>query len=512
MKPVKFTSTVSGASLLIATFAIASKGLGFLREVIFASIYGLSVEFDIYLIGAVIPLTINTIILCIGQNYFVPVLNKTTKENPQKSLSFVRSNILFFFIGGVFISLLLFLTAESILAVFIKDTNVKNFNNTLNVYLLFLLTIPITAIISLIIGYFQARSEFKYSVSSSIIPNIIVLLVVYFWGNHNILAIPVGFVIGNFIQLVYLILASKEIISTHTSGKFYGKFFYSSNVLSILIIVSIEIIGQLYAISDRYFYNLVSVGAISALNYAYTIFLLPISILSISLTTALFPKFSKLFNEGKIDELEKVFNHGMIVSVGIFIPIMILFIVYGNTLLGLVFERGNFSTNETRITSQVLSYYSLGIVFYAVYAVINKLFYSSSMLKSLFYISVVGIIVKVMINFILVNLMAQNGLALGTTISYTFFFLVSITTIRKKLRFKSRIKFSSTFLFYLLNGIFSMLVAFILSDTLLVQKLLGVFVFVIVYSINLIILKSSLLQILKTTFIQNIIPNFKEGY
>ena len=64
----KFTTTIAGASIFIAVSGFLSKGIGFFREIVIANFFGLSVDYDIYLVGAVLPLTINTILLCIGQN------------------------------------------------------------------------------------------------------------------------------------------------------------------------------------------------------------------------------------------------------------------------------------------------------------------------------------------------------------------------------------------------------------------------------------------------------------
>ena len=54
---MKFTSTVAGASILLTSMGLLSRGLGMIREMVFASSFGLGEEFDIYLVGAVLPLT-----------------------------------------------------------------------------------------------------------------------------------------------------------------------------------------------------------------------------------------------------------------------------------------------------------------------------------------------------------------------------------------------------------------------------------------------------------------------
>ena len=56
----KFTSTIAGASIFISIVGLLSRGLGFIREIIFANNFGLETEFDLYLVGAVLPISINS--------------------------------------------------------------------------------------------------------------------------------------------------------------------------------------------------------------------------------------------------------------------------------------------------------------------------------------------------------------------------------------------------------------------------------------------------------------------
>ncbi len=71
----RFTSTASGAFILIMVINVLSRGLGFLREVLFANFFGLGIDFDIYLVGAVFPIMLNSVILYLGLNYFISTFN-----------------------------------------------------------------------------------------------------------------------------------------------------------------------------------------------------------------------------------------------------------------------------------------------------------------------------------------------------------------------------------------------------------------------------------------------------
>lgn len=460
----KFSSTLAGATLLIAVFGLVSKGLGFFREVLFASIYGLSTNFDIYLVGAVLPLTINTIILCLGQNYIIPAYNKYKGSDKNLAISFIRTNFYLFILYGIFFSLMLYFLSNSIISIYLSNSSTASINTAVNIFNLFLLTIPLTSGISIIIAYQQSNFEFKYSVISQIIPNIAVLIAVFSFRNIDIYIIPIGFIIGMVLQLFFLLIYSKELFLNQKSVFSSFKKFHNFGSQTLIFIIIIESIGQLYIISDRYFYDMVSTGGISALNYAQTIFLLPVSIISIALSTALFPKLSEYYSSN-INKFVSTLNKSLHVVAVIFIPITIIFLFWGNLIIKLLYERGKFLSADSMITNQVLFMLSISLFFYSIYAVLNKVFYTVRLIGSLLIITIIGILIKILCNVILVKVFSQNGLALSTTITYLYFFTSSLIILRKKNIYFPDLKLVYITFSSLLNSLISILIVTTIFST-----------------------------------------------
>lgn len=501
----KFTTTIAGASIFIAVSGFLSKGIGFFREIVIANFFGLSVDYDIYLVGAVLPLTINTILLCIGQNYIIPQYNKLRTKNEELAIGFVQSMLIVFFLCSTFVTILLYSFSDLFITSFFQLNN-SNFHEIVKeIFRLFLFTIPLTSIISVIIAYQQSTFEFRYFVISNILLNTMVLLSVILLSSINIYSIPIGYIIGIVLQLIYLVTKSKIL--------FVGLKFFSNikNVdfsfsYSILTIILIESISQLYVISDRYFFNKVSIGGISALNYSQTLFLLPISILTIALSTAIFPKFSELINRKLIVDLEKLLNQGISSIVFLFVPIMFLFIYFGKFIIKIIFERGMFSSTDTLITNDVLVFYSISIVFYAVYGIFNKLIYSAGLISKLFIITLIGTMIKIALNFILVNYFQQVGLALSTSLSYFFFFTTSYFLILNKFNFVDKYIFPKEFFFHSINGAFALLIAELLLVTDLIStnsQIIEMFIFILFYLVNLSLLKNESIKSIYKVFIKN---------
>jgi putative peptidoglycan lipid II flippase len=485
----KFTSTVAGASILITVVGLLGKGLGLFREIIFANSFGISVNYNLYLVGAVLPLTINTIILYIGQNYFIPNYNRVKVESPEYSDKFISSTFWIFTIGGIVLSSLLLLFSKDFIALYLKDSSQAALVSTIKVFKIFLITIPINSASSILAAYLQSEFEFKYPAYSQLFLNIsVIFLVMFFSGSIGVLTIPLGYVLGNFLRLGYLILKTYNKINLKITSLFKWEKFSGFAATTFLITILIESISQLFLLADRYFYHFVDKGGIASLNYAMNLFLLPVSIISVALSTAIFPALSQSFNEKNWDDLKNKLNNFYSINTFLFVPIGFILIVYGDVIIKLLFQRGQFGSNATLMTFDVLKFYVLSIIFYSSYAVINKLFYSANLIKWLLILTIAGCALKIYLNFSLVGYYKQVGLAISTSISYLFYFLCGAFLIYNKLKIGMQ-DFLKGLFFSLLNGFISFLIVTLLSSVLLgnnmmLNGLAKLTAFIFIYTVN----------------------------
>jgi len=502
----KFTSTIAGASIFISMLLLLSRGLGFIREIFFANNFGLEKDFDLYLVGAVLPVTINVIILYIGQNFFVPAFQKINSLSEDESQKYYNQSFILFIGAGTIITLILFFFSDTIIDLYMHTATVESKITATNIFRIFLFTIPFSAGISMLSALLQTVFEFKYPSISVLFLNIsIISMLIIFTNVIGIYVIPIGYLVGTVLQFYYLILKSRKYFKLNLIPHI-RQFSQMKSVFgsSILIILLIETISQLYFIFDRYFYGDVSSGGIASLNYAYLIFILPISIFSISLATAVFPKITKAINDPSNKEMERIYNESISINIFIFMPITFILFYFGDTIIKVAFERGKFLAESTSITYTALKCYSVSIVFYSVYSVLNKIFYSINLAKVLLAITVVGMIIKIVLNFILVDNFQQYGLASSTSISYLFFFLVSFLVINHKLRINQKNLFFKDFFVYLINCFICFLIVYIFKNIMplknIIIEILMMTLFMVLYLLNLLIIKHKSVTIFENVF------------
>jgi putative peptidoglycan lipid II flippase len=497
----KFTSTVFGASLLITIIGIITKGIGFVREMIFANNFGLSWEYDVFLVSAALPIIIYTTITYLGQNYIIPIYNKINHDNLNIKEEFINKNFWYFFIIGWLIFIFLYFVSDTIIDLYLGNSSREVKETASNLFRIFILTIPLSSGSSVLSAFFHSEYEFGYPAFSRLTTNIVIVLILFlFSGLWNIYVLPLSFVFGMFIQLVYLFSMSKIKLNISFKIPFGHQQKYTFITSSLILTVLIEVITLSYILVDRYFFNELGEGGIASLSYANSIFVLPISIFSFGLSTVLFPKFAKSFTLNKTEELENNFKSGVKAIVFIFIPMVIIFITFGDIIIEHLFQRGKFSSNDTLITFNILILFSISLIFYAAYSIINKMLYGTRLLKHLLLLSIIGILIKTSLNFVLVNDYQQYGLAVSTSIAYTFLFLGGYIIVVFKLRFKQKHFIFNNILFNIINALISFTLSSIIIESLFDRSLLSSifagFIFLILYFLNSYLIKTEEIKIL----------------
>jgi len=498
----KVLSTIAGASLLLVVFNIMGKGLGFVREIIFANYFGLTKDYDIYLIGAVVPVVLNSIILFIGQNYFIPSYQKISIENKSECNRFFTISLFLFTLFGSLLTIFFFLYGEQFVGFFIRNS-IEQKTIAVKIFQLTVLTLPLNSAIAILLAFLQANFEFKSTVISYLFPNIGIIVIVFFFIHlFGIYAIPIGTIAGTILQFGYLVY----VVNHEKPFVRFGKSIFISVIRNfggfLGLTILIEFMGQLFVLIDRYFYSAVPQGGIAALNYAFTLFVLPITIFIFAFSTVIFPKFA--FTNSKKDlaqQLVKALN----VSNFIALPTTLIFLFWGDVLIQLFFQHGNFQISDTEKTFVLLKLLSLSFVFYSGYAILNKLIYSIGKLKMLAVIQVSAILLKIFLNFSLVDHYAQNGLALSSTISFIFFFVGGMLVVKRNLKGMKFREISFEFSLNLFNGIFSYSLVWyifmIVKINPIYETIIKICLFVFLYVINSKLVKQSTYKLIE----QNIV-------
>ncbi len=494
------------ASFFLTLILFFTKIIGFFREIIFAIEFGTSKEFDLYLIGVAIPIMINTLFFYLSQNYFIPNYYKNKKENKKDDSTFFNESFWLFVFFGILISLILFTFSKIIIAAYTEGLTNEEIILVENIFIIIALTIPLNTAFSICSSYFVANYKYHIPYITQLVNNIIILLLIIVLSNFiGIYSIPAAYIIANLFQLIFILLVISRLIKISLPTISTFRSISKVSLTSFSITVLIEFFSLSYVIIDRYFFPYVDQGGISALNYAGTIFNLPMSIFVASIGAILLPKFSNTFyNKDEINSFASGIKDILNAVIIFMTPVLILFVFHGYSLIKIIFQRGIFNSGDTLITNELLGILSFGLIFYAAYSVINKILYSAQFLKSFLFLVILTILVKFTFNAFFVDSLKQNALAYSTIICYTILLFGGIFIIVRKLK----IHFYKSFLINIFHVIIFSFLIYISSDLIskiffnasVFQEINQMSLFVVIYFLTIYFADNSRNSILRKVF------------
>ena len=117
-------------------------------------------------------------------------------------------------------------------------------------------------------------------------------------------------------------------------------------------------------------------GAVSAINYAWLLMLLPQGIFAQAVGIAAFPTFAGQAARGERAEMRSTLAATLRAVFFLSLPATVGLVVLARPLVGLLFERGAFEATSTEAVAWALGFYALGLVGHAGLEIVARAFYA----------------------------------------------------------------------------------------------------------------------------------------
>jgi len=118
------------------------------------------------------------------------------------------------------------------------------------------------------------------------------------------------------------------------------------------------------------------VAGVSAYQNAYTMFLLPYTVIGVSVITALLPRMSRHAAARKYWLLRADFSYSIRLSSAILVPAGLILAVLGPPLCELLFSYGSSSVSQARYIGEAFAMFSLGLVPFVIFQLMLRVFYA----------------------------------------------------------------------------------------------------------------------------------------
>lgn len=374
------SNRMMSTAVLMAVIVLASKGLGLLRDILTANAFGTGLDSQAYEIASRLPITIfDFIVGGVVSAAFIPVFAELlVKDSRPAAMKFASSyiNLILLITGGV--SVLGVVFAEPLVGILAPDASLEVLTKAAGLTRIMFPMIIFTGLAFSFVGILQSLGEFRIPALISLVSNaIMVAYLVFFRDRFGVTGLSVAMIIGWASQ------AAIQIPKLHRLGFSYeirsglGSKEIKTALLSALpILVGTWTQPICSVINTAYASGMNGGRAISALSYANKLYIIIVGIFAFVATNLLFPYMSRANAAGEEEKAKALMKTSLKILIFIIAPITVGILLLADPFIALVYERGEFTAQDTVLTASALRGYAVGMLFMSVNEVLTKAFFS----------------------------------------------------------------------------------------------------------------------------------------
>ncbi|WFB34653.1 murein biosynthesis integral membrane protein MurJ [Kiritimatiellota bacterium B12222] len=200
---------------------------------------------------------------------------------------------------------------------------------------------------------------------------------------------------------------------------------FAPEVKSVLRLMGPAALGaaivQINVVMDRILAIWVADYGPLALSYSERLIYLPLGLFATALGTTLLPEFSDLVHENNREKIGRTLDQSLRVLMFVMIPAAVGLAGLATPIVSAVFERGEFDSTSTLVTSRALFFYAPGLIVFSASKIFIPLFYAHSDTRTPVMIGIVTVSANLSLNLLFILILPPGwkhaGLAMGTVLS-----------------------------------------------------------------------------------------------
>jgi putative peptidoglycan lipid II flippase len=371
---------IAKAAALVMALFIVSRVLGLAREMVIGAVFGTSAGYDAYLAAVRIPDILFTLIAggALGSAFIPTFTGCFAREDAAGGWRLASAIVNLLLVALTTAAVLTWLLAPAVVSVVLAPGFAPE-QKALTVSLLrIMLAAPLFFGVSgVVMGTLNARQHFLLPALAPSLLNLSLIAAAWLLAPRmGVRALALGYVIGAVLHLgvqvpgLFLVGARyRPVLTLHDPG-----------VLEVLRLMAPRVLG-LAAVQINFLVNTniasrLGEGAVSALNYAWLLMLLPQGVFAQAVGTAAFPTFAAQAARGEHETLRATLAATLRAVFFLSLPATVGLVLLVRPLVGLLFERGAFTASSTEAVAWALAFYALGLMGHAGLEIVARAFYA----------------------------------------------------------------------------------------------------------------------------------------
>ncbi|MDX2073377.1 MAG: murein biosynthesis integral membrane protein MurJ [Alphaproteobacteria bacterium] len=438
------------SSATIGFYTLASRVLGFVRDITIASGLGASFLSDAFFVAFKLPNFLRRLFAEGAFNAaFVPLYaGSVAADGQEKATKFASEAmslllVILFIVTGIFIVCmpwLMFVLAPG----FADDPD--KFDLTIALTRITMPYIIFISLVSLLGGILNSSQKFAAVAATPILMNlslIIVPLLLEEVTPNMAHALAVAVFVAGVVQWLWLVYfcAKQGVLPKFTAPKL------TPEVKKLLLLIGPAALGAGVAQINLFIDLIIASqfdGGVSYLYYADRINELPLAVIGIAVGTALLPMLSKQIRLGDMEKVYHSQNRAIGFTLMFSLPAAAALMTIAEPIIRVMFERGAFGPAETAATSPALVAFAAGLPAFILIKILAPCFYANQDTKTPFKIASVCILVNLFFNLALMGTFRHVGMAMATSIAGWVNVALMLVALRRRswIRIEGALKYN----------------------------------------------------------------------
>ncbi len=440
----KSGSRLARSAGIIGLATMASRLLGLVREQVLAYYFGAGNAMDAFVIAFRIPNLLRDLFAEGAMSAaFVPTFTRQLTLSGKPRAWQLGNNVITALIAiTIPLTILGIVFAEPLVRLYAEDFSLVPGKLELTVQMtrIMLPFLTLVALAAALMGMLNALHRFFVPALSpamfnvgTIVCAVALVNVMPRVGLDPVVAIAIGTIVGGLGQILL-----QWPVLVREGFRYRPSFDWSDPELRrVAVLMGPSIVG-LAAVQVNLFVNSIlatseGTGAVSWLSYAFRLMYLPIGLFGVSIATAAIPGISTLAAREETTAMRGAISRGLRMMLMLNIPATLGLVALARPVVGLIFERGEFSSADTNATAIALTFYAPGLIGYSFVKLASPAFYALHDSRTPVLVSILTMLLNILLNVTLVNVMGYPGLALGTALAALFNASVLLWRLRGRL-------------------------------------------------------------------------------
>ena len=421
------------SSLAIGGIIFLAKLLGYFEKVILAYYFGTSYEVDVYYVIIAIILSVFIFFREIIEPGFLNVFMKALNaKDEQGAWDLFNKYCRYILVVTILLCIGAYAFPEKVIDLFAPGFTTERKELAITLIQISFPACVFLSLSALTNITLNGLKSFALPASGELAFKAVILLSLFLLYQHwGIYATIFGVVVGAGAKLlVHCFLLYKYFsIKKVTLNPEYAKETWK---LTWPLLIGVAF-SQVSSLVDNIFASYLQEGAISALSYSKKIIELPILVFPYILSVVIFPYFSELAIAKNKEKLSQLLSQSLAWITLIFLPLSVFFFSFSNELVEIIFKRGAFDEYSAILTSQPLSIYSIGMVFFAIETILVIFYFANGNTKTPIFIGIICVILNIILTYAFVKTIGYEGIALALVISKSVKVLVLLYLLKNSL-------------------------------------------------------------------------------